>query len=70
MILPSGGRGRGFDSRTAPVFFCFYFIFFYFLLPRIRWARAVVLGRKFRASRYGRNLERGHPLKLERYRED
>ena len=21
MILPSGGRGRGFDSRTAPFYF-------------------------------------------------
>ena len=25
MILPSGGRGRGFDSRTAPFKFSFYF---------------------------------------------
>ena len=28
MILPSGGRGRGFDSRTAPLLFVFYFLFF------------------------------------------
>ena len=68
MILPSGGRGRGFDSRTAPddlfyffqlcvlnairTFHTFYFRFIV-CLGFVKW-----------------NLERGHPLKLERYRED
>ena len=33
MILPSGGRGRGFDSRTAPLFFYFILIFFFIFFP-------------------------------------
>ena len=28
MILPSGGRGRGFDSRTAPQVLVLVFVFF------------------------------------------
>ena len=32
MILPSGGRGRGFDSRTAPLLFILFLIIIYFIL--------------------------------------
>ena len=34
MILPSGGRGRGFDSRTAPGdLFSFFLVCFFFFRP-------------------------------------
>ena len=64
MILPSGGRGRGFDSRTAP----FRFRFFFF--NGITLLQILILLFKLKLYSGNWNLERGHPLKLERYRED
>ena len=66
MILRSGRRGRGFDSRTAPSPFAFFFSFF----PSIRFGSRIAVRCKYAMKLGGRNLERGHPLKLERYRED
>ena len=65
MILALGARGQGFNSRTAPT------IFFgpFFFGPISAAQRA--LGRNLALdSQSRRNLERGHPQKLERYRED
>ena len=65
MILALGARGHGFNSRTAPT------IFFgpFFFGPISAAQRA--LGRNLALDPQScRNLERGHPQKLERYRED
>ena len=65
MILALGARGHGFNSRTAPTVF-FWPIFFG---PISALRRA--LGRNLAPNSTNcRNLERGHPQKLERYRED
>ena len=77
MILPSGGRGRGFDSRTAPFLFVFagsvtrsLLVFYNTAQYAIRKARVGALQHKYFWEPVKWNLERGHPLKLERYRED
>ena len=73
MILPSGGRGRGFDSRTAPLLFILFLIIiyfiFYFFYPVKLFSEFCERGLT-NCLRSDWNLERGHPLKLERYRED
>ena len=42
MILPSGGRGRGFDSRTAP--FEFYFLFMHNIFSNYFFALLILIG--------------------------
>ena len=57
MILPSGGRGRGFDSRTAPLVLNFRFhLFIYFFFCRnnnfwYNWAVEILLFRKLSEPR-------------------
>ena len=70
MILRSGRRGRGFDSRTAPEMLFLLIIFFFFGGPNHTAGYCVWLQEKYAMFECARNLERGHPLKLERYRED